>query len=379
MIVACVQAAPRIGLITMEPGEIFWERFGHNAIVVDTGDGSQPISYNFGYFNPEQSDFVYRFIRGQMRYQLVALPLQDDLAIYREAGRGVIIQWLNLDTQQAQAIALALAINARPENAEYDYRYFTDNCSTRVRDVLDNALGGQLKRQLAGRSRGNTYRSEAVRLAWPARWMGIGFHLGLSGRADTPLSRWEEAFIPMRLSDSLRELKTTQNRPLVSQEQRLLPQRIDSPPDELPRKLGLAMLAGIFAAIAIVWLGKRLPRGIALFAALFWLIAGAAGITLLYLWLLSDHQYAHANENLLLLSPLAWLALPGSVRAMRGRPAGQWFGHTLTLLMLSAGIAAFLKFLPFIPQQNLEWVLLLVPIQWALARHFRARIFTVQK
>ena len=25
----------RIGIATMEPGEIFWERFGHNAIVVD--------------------------------------------------------------------------------------------------------------------------------------------------------------------------------------------------------------------------------------------------------------------------------------------------------------------------------------------------------
>ena len=33
-------AAPRIGVVTMGPGDIFWERFGHDAIVVD--DPAQP-------------------------------------------------------------------------------------------------------------------------------------------------------------------------------------------------------------------------------------------------------------------------------------------------------------------------------------------------
>src|SRR5690606_42051478 len=32
---APLQAAPRIGVATMQPGEIFFERFGHNAIIVD--------------------------------------------------------------------------------------------------------------------------------------------------------------------------------------------------------------------------------------------------------------------------------------------------------------------------------------------------------
>ena len=42
---------PRIGVLTMGPGEVFWERFGHDAIVVDDPTQAEPTSYNFGYFD----------------------------------------------------------------------------------------------------------------------------------------------------------------------------------------------------------------------------------------------------------------------------------------------------------------------------------------
>ncbi len=104
------------------------------------------------------------------------MPAQEDLQQYRHAGRGVSVQWLDLEPAQASALADALAERARPENARYRYDYFTANCATQVRDALDDALDGALQSQLAGRSRGNTYRSEAVRpIARPAPWMWLGF------------------------------------------------------------------------------------------------------------------------------------------------------------------------------------------------------------
>src|SRR3546814_5874856 len=68
-----------------------------------------------------------------MRYRLQALPFADDLAYYRDVGRGVSIQWLNLSDAEATRLASALAENAKPENARYGYDYFTDNCATRVK------------------------------------------------------------------------------------------------------------------------------------------------------------------------------------------------------------------------------------------------------
>src|SRR5690606_30540972 len=45
-------AAPRIGVMTMQPGEIFWERFGHDAIVVQDPETGLALSYNYGFFDP---------------------------------------------------------------------------------------------------------------------------------------------------------------------------------------------------------------------------------------------------------------------------------------------------------------------------------------
>lgn len=363
-----VHASPRVGIITMEPGQEFWERFGHDAILVQDTDKGTAISYNFGFFDLDEPGFVANFIRGRMMYYLVALPVEEDLSVYRQEGRGVTLQWLNLSDSQAQAIAAKLADNARPENSRYRYDYFTANCSTRVRDALDDALGGQLKQQLAGRSQGNTWRTESVRLAWPAKWMAFGFHLGLAGAADRPLSRWEEAFVPMRLRDSLREVKLADGRPLVASEQILLPHRISLPPDEMPRWRVPALFAGIALAALILWGGRRKPRLLAALAMPFWLIAGLVGSLMLYLWLGTAHFAGYGNENILLLSPLSLLLLPGAWNVARGHAASQRMQSLLWLLAGSAAIAGFLKFLPFRPQGNVEWVLLLLPVHWALAR-----------
>ena len=363
--------APRVGVLTMAPGEVFFERFGHNAIVIDPQDGREPTSYNFGYFDPGEPDFLARFVAGTMRYRLVALPLEADLAQYRASGRGVSVQWLDLDATEAGALAAMLEVNARPENAVYDYRYFTDNCSTRVRDALDVALGGLLKRTLTASSEGNSHRSEAVRLASPAAWMGTGFHLGLAAKADRPLSRWDEAFIPMRLADSLRTLERADGRSIVASEAEVLPHRLAPEPAEMPQLGFEAAVAGFVLAFGLLWLGRRAPRAVAAFAGGFWLLAGLAGTTMVFLWFGSGHDFAWGNENLFLLSPLAWLLLPGAVRAMRGRPPGRLFRVVIVLVLALAAAGAFLKLMPFMKQANVEWVVLLLPLHWALARHFR--------
>lgn len=362
---------PRVGVLTMQPGEEFFARFGHNAIVIDPQDGREPISYNFGYFDPTEPDFVTRFIAGTMRYRLLALPLDADLANYAQSGRGVTVQWLDLEQNEANALLAMLEINARPENAVYDYRYFTDNCSTRVRDALDAATGGLLKRPLTASSQGNTYRFEAVRLALPDLWMGVGFHLLLSARADRPLSRWDEAFIPMRLADSLRTIRRADGRPLVVAEAELLPHHLPLPPLEPPQWRIEAGLLGLALAFGLLRLGRRAPRSVAAFAGAFWLLAGLVGCILLFLWFGSGHDFSWANENLLLLPPIALLLLPGAWRAMRGRAPGAFFQTTLLLVLVLAAGYGFVKLMPFMRQENVEWVFLLLPLHWALARHFR--------
>ena len=65
--------------------------------------------------------------------------------------------------------------------------------------------------------------------------MWLGFDIGIGPAGDKPMSRWEEAFVPMRLADSLREAKNSDGRPLVQAEVELLPHRIAPEPPEKPR------------------------------------------------------------------------------------------------------------------------------------------------
>nr|MDQ3039144.1 DUF4105 domain-containing protein [Pseudomonadota bacterium] len=272
--------APRIGVVTMGPGEIFWERFGHDAIVVDDPRLGEPIAYNFGFFDMAEPGFITRFVLGRMEYMLVALPLAQDLSYYSKVGRGARVQWLAMDPAQARQLALDLAENAKPENARYRYDYYTDNCATRVRDALDRALGGSLKRHLDTRSSGDTYRSESVRLASPDPWMWLGFDLALGPYADRPLSRWQQAYLPGALAEDLRDATATDGKPLVTSEQELLPQLQAAEPTSQRRRIIPWLLIGLALGISIVAFARRVPRTLAACASLFWLLCGGIGLVL---------------------------------------------------------------------------------------------------
>jgi hypothetical protein len=89
---------------------------------------------------------------------------------------------------------------------------------------------------------------------------------------------------------------------------------------------------------------------------------------MLFIWLGTAHVAGYANENILLLSPLSFLLLPGAWSRLRGRKPSARFGIYLWTIAGSAAIAGFLTFFPFLLQQNLDWVLLLLPVHLALAK-----------
>jgi len=364
---AGAHAAPRIGLVTMEPGDAYWERFGHNAILVAPDDGGEPTLYNYGYFDFDEPNFLLRFAAGDMRYRLVALPVSEDLAYYSEVGRGVDLLWLDIAPDAAIRLAEFLAWNAQPDNAYYRYDYFTDNCSTRVRDALDAALGGALRKQLSGRSHGLSYRSETLRLAAPAQWMALAIHLGAGPFSDRNLSRWDESFIPMRLRDNLREMTTAGGTPLVIAEQVLSPARLPAAPDAPPRWRWLFASLGIGLALGLTALQQRMPRTAAALLGLWWTLLGTIGLGLAALWAFSTHSAGFGNENLLLFNPLCLALLPlVPTLARRQAPSARAL-QLLRLVAAMAALAMFLKFLPFRVQNNGDWIALVLPVQAMLA------------
>ncbi|HET9484433.1 MAG TPA: DUF4105 domain-containing protein [Xanthomonadales bacterium] len=365
-----------VALVTIGPGDIYWTRFGHNAIVINDRATDRARIYNFGIFDFDSKDFFLEFLRGRMMYLAVGEPLRD-FGIYLDQGRSIDVQWLALAPAQRLALREHLEWHVAPENSRYRYDYYEQNCSTKVRDALDLATGGAVREALAGRSRGATYRSITQRLTAPQWWLYLGTHAGLSGYADRPVSYWEEAFIPMELARRLREVSVTDasgaRAPLVMREARLAEATVRQPPDEPPRWRAFFLAAGLGLGAALLLLARRgYARALAASRALLWLVAGIGGIALALLWATTEHRSAWANENILLFNPLALALLPVAF-VTRWRTSA----YARTIAWLLAACAAFAlaaKVLPGFRQDNLDWILLWLPIHFALALGFAPRL-----
>lgn len=367
------QSPPTVSLLTIGPGDIFFERFGHNAIVVRDPASGAALAYNYGIFDFEQEDFLLNFARGRMRYRMAVDDLADDIAMYRDEGRRISEQPLALTPAQTRTLIDFLDWNARPENAQYRYDYFEANCSTRVRDALDRALGGALRAQSGGRSRGYTYRLDALRLMAPEPALMLLIDLGLGPYADQRIDYWQESFVPDTLAGVVAGAADADGstKALAAPAIELARGAVAEPPALPPDLRWPFLLLGVGLAFLLRWLanGARARRAaLAAFALAFELFCGIGGLLLLFLWFGTEHRAAWRNENLLLLSPLCLALLPAWFGILRGRvrdrPRARAIAWTVAVL---AATALATKILPGVVQANLHWIVLFLPIHVALA------------
>lgn len=371
--------APVISLLSFGPGAVYWQRFGHNALLVQDAAGSRV--YNYGMFDFQQENFFLNFARGHMTYRLDLQSLPQTLRSYQIEGRWVYQQQLNLDAAQARELAAYLAWNAQPENADYRYDYFLSNCSTRVRDALDAVLDGALRRQLEPQQVSTSYRFEATRLMAPIPALMAGMDLVIGPAGDPPINLWQQSFVPMVLMNALRDLKIEDaqgERPLVQREGWVLQSELYPEP---PRPLALWLpfgIAGLLLALLLVALdamrGAVVARwSFALLASLSMLVAGLGGLVLAAVWGLTEHWVMWRNANLLLFSPLCLLLLPVFMLSARtGWQAPRWASLLSRLMLAGASLALLLWLYPG-PQQNLGWIALLLPMHAAIAWSLRQR------
>nr|WP_230474654.1 DUF4105 domain-containing protein [Dyella monticola] len=359
-----------ISLITYGPGDIYWERFGHDAIELrDTASGEE-VNFNYGVFNFDEKNFIFNFARGRMHYLIDAEPTTDEENFYVQAGRSITKQRLALTPQQAAALRDFLFWNLRPENAVYNYDYYVDNCTTRVRDALDRALGGVIKAQLTKLPGGMTYRQQTIRLMSAQPWLMLILDLGLGPYADQPLNAWQESFLPDELQKNISGITLSDGhggtQPLVQNETLLSPNRLSVPPvtpPDLRIPLGIAGL--VFAALLIA-ARRYAPLVYALLGSLFLLLAGLAGVAMLMLWTLTTHHSAWANANLLLFNPLAFLLLRSVWRSRHVAPT-RLSNIVLLLQLIAILIALLMHVLPGVTQQTQPWILFALPCWLALA------------
>jgi hypothetical protein len=361
-----VTAGTEVWLVSYGPGEIYWQRFGHNAIWIrDPGLGLDHV-FNFGFFDFAQEDFFLRFLQGRMLYFSAAQPARDEFAAYIDENRSIRAQRLDLRPEQAASLTGYLLQEVRPENRDYLYDYYRNNCSTRVRDALDQALGGSLARRYSGIPAEQSWRDHTRRLTAADFWVYLGLELALGPPVDAAVDRWNEMFIPEILATAVAGMRVETAAgpaPLVLEDVVLHDSSLEPPP-AAPRAWWPRYLLGSLALAGLAWLlGRRTAPWVSALLARAWLaIAGLAGVTLLFFWFGTDHSVAGQNLNLLVMCPL-WL-WPAFSRSAAGRT-----------LPLVAGLSVLALAMPFLPpsQYTFDVLAAFLPLNLAAAMGVDAR------
>src|ERR1041384_1664537 len=252
-----------VALLTFETGGLIWERFGHNAILIHDAAAGTDRLYDYGRFSFKQAHFFLKFARGEMWYSMGESDDPDAVVrFYAAEGRRIWLQELDLTPAQRLKLRAFLEWNIRPENAGYAYDYYRDNCSTRIRDALDLALGGPIRRY-GVRPSGMTWREETRRLDEHNPLLYTGLMIGLGRPVDLEMSRWEQMFLPIRLRAHLDSVSVTGPdgvaRPVV-RAGRVVSEGGRWPVPERPHDWTLRYLAaGIALGGLLVLLGRRAP------------------------------------------------------------------------------------------------------------------------
>lgn len=329
---ATSSAAPTIELVTMGAGEPLYARWGHAAIRVVERAPRRDIAYNFGSIDVSGA-FVARMLSGRVDAFVAAVPYHRMAPVYRAEDRDIVRRTLNLTDAEARAVAATLAAQDTGPGSTYPYHHFDDNCSTRVADILDRALGGAW-RDAAQAPAKVSLRKLALDPLRPRTFLYVLTDIGLSGAVDRPVTRWDLRFHPARFAALLDDLERPDGRPWVRSsivEHRGAPFRPEAWTWPWTKVY-------ILFVLPLLGLGVRFRRT----AGVVWTgLAGGLGLLLTLAWGLTQYDFLHANWNLLCFPPTHLIA---AVALVRGPPKPALrvyaFAHVVALFGLAGASAA---------------------------------------
>ncbi|MEM7675867.1 MAG: DUF4105 domain-containing protein, partial [Myxococcota bacterium] len=201
-----------VWMMTFGPGEPVFLKFGHNALLVrgrDPQSGAPVFErvYDYGLFDGSSPTLVADFLQGRMRYWVGVTSLDRTMRRYQATNRDVSAQKLRLSQDDAEALLRKLEDNIKQENRYYRYDYYYDNCSTRVRDVLDDITEGAVRKAFLGDAK-MTLRGHTLRHTSSDWLYYLGLDVGLAD-VDRPIDLWVESFLPQNFREGLRKVQVT--------------------------------------------------------------------------------------------------------------------------------------------------------------------------
>jgi hypothetical protein len=370
---------------------IWW---GHAGLIVENLTTGYSRIYDWGIFSFSGDSFVRAYALNEIKYRCMVSPLSTDIENYIAEDRDIVIYTLDLESSKKEAILDYANNNIKPDNCWYVYHQFRDNCSTRIRDLVDMGTGGQFKEYFENAPGRFTFREHMRRFSWYSPFYDwfLGFLLGRG--IDRDINMWEEMYLPVELGRDIADYSyiddTGARRKLVSGVEIVNKTKnrtavLEAPRSQIPRTLAAGLAIAALPALARLLRKKRPLAGRALMGishSAAALALGIAGSVLFFASRVPERDYMRSNINLLFANPLVLAVIPlGIIAALGGKiVAGARFslGAARCLriwwryVCVACVVSALINLLPFLRQDNWPTLALVLPIALVLALPERA-------
>ena len=372
---ALMDAKPRISLVTMGVGGLIWERHGHIALCISYENPRDDVCFNYGigdFHHPVKMG--WGFFRANDSFWVGKQYPREMLSIYRNADRTIWIQPLPLTKAQKEKVLAKLEFDVLEENKHYSYDHLWDNCTTRVRDIIDDATDHAFKK-MPNKADGRSYRELAREgfFGLPKSWLPLLItDLAMGRVSDKIPTYWDRMFLPDYMREAVIDLwgiqpmvlyqrqgpfavkeieKVLGDGQATAAQQAELKSRLNDLHSESSGRLGFALLVLLLTAPA--WATRLLGRFQRTGLALAVIPAAFLGTVFWALAIISPLPYVRWNETCLCLMPfdLLLLFLSGERKKKYAR------GRVIMLALVAALLLVDVLKAPIWP----AWLWALVP------------------
>ena len=341
-----------ISLLTCAPGDELYALFGHSAIRVRDRARRYDKVFNYGVFDFDTPNFMVKFVRGKLLYKLGVQDTRRFDYSYKMDKRPYVEQVFNLNQEQKEKVFNFLLENAKPENRDYKYDFFFDNCASRIRDVLKESIGESLKLpQQDASAQFSTYRkcldfylsgNNVLGIANQNPWTDFGMDLILGIPSDQKSNLIDQMYLPEFLAENLSKATINSNKPLMNN----WTTKVKKPYEKINLPWYFPTPLKVFTLLFILMVGlffsKKNKLNRILHGILFILI-GLSGWLFLFMWFGTDHEACHQNMNMLWMNPIHLFL---GIQLLRNKLSDFWKKYMGVALALNILVLVGWNFLP---------------------------------
>lgn len=319
-----------ISVLTISPGNSLNDAFGHNAFRIKDSSINLDKTFDYGRFDFEAPNFYLNFAKGKLNYSIGDSTFYDFLRFYTYQNRTVKEQILNLSLSEKQSLFNYLLENNKPENRNYLYEFFFDNCATKIKDVVNITLNNAIDFKPPKGLKQEPFRTLIHNNLNRNSWGSLGIDVALGSVIDRKATLEEHMFLPENIHKFF-EVATIKNETQLIKKSKVLYKQKET----VKSSSFLTSPLFIFGVIAILILyitfkdyknNKQTKwLDIVLFS-----ITGLVGVFILLLWFATDHKGTHQNYNLLWAFALNILMIGQLVK----KTINNWFIKYVKLLII---------------------------------------------